>query len=178
MSAAVSLPPAFFDRLFAMLEAQTQEARMILIQMLVLQGRKAKVEDVLGWLNSKSADDLSGLEQYKLAAILTLLRDNPQDFQKFIIHKNIKLFGGVDTYVTDFLTTKNTVGKILDMGAGPGRTSAIEGAKIILAELELHPDISAEKKAEVTAALERLRGSAGGRRARRSTRRHRKKYSN
>ena len=177
MSAAVSLPPAFFDRLFAILEAQSQEGRIIIMQMLVVEGRKAKIEDVLEWVNSKSVDDLSGMEQYKLAAIMTLLRDNPQDFQKFVIHKNIKLFGGIDAYVTDFLTTTNSVGRILSMPAGPGRRSAINGAKVLLGELEIHPDISAEKKGEVTAALERLRGAAGGRRSRRAKRTKRRSFS-
>ncbi len=171
-SASASTPPAFFDRLFAMLDSQPEEARMIVIQMLVAQGRKAKIEDVLGWVNSKTAEDLSGMEKYKLQAIAVLLRDNPQDLQKFLLHKNIKLVGGVDAYLTDFLTTKDTVGRILAMPAGAGKRSAIDGAKILLAELEIHPEISAEKKAEVAAALERLRGAAaaGGKRSERKVR--------
>ena len=52
---AASIPPAFFDRLFAMLDAQPDEARMIVIQMLVAQGRKAKIEEVIGWLNTKKS---------------------------------------------------------------------------------------------------------------------------
>jgi len=171
MSAAPSLPVTFFDRLFAMLDSQPEEARMIVIQMLVAQGRKAKIEDVLAWVNSKTAEDLSGMEKYKLQAIAVLLRDNPQDFQKFMLHKNIKLFGGVDAYVTDFLTTKDTVGRILAMPAGAGKRSAIDGAKVLLGELEIHPDLSAEKKAEVTAALERLRGAAAAGGKRKSRRR-------
>ena len=174
---AASIPPAFFDRLFAMLDAQPDEARMIVIQMLVAQGRKAKIEEVIGWLNTKTAEELSGMERYKLVAIMTLLRDNPQDFQKFLLMKNIKLFGGVDVYVTDFLTTKNTIGRILAMPAGPSRRSAIDGAKVMLAELEIHSEISAEKKAEVTAALERLRGAAGGRRSRRDRRTKRRSFT-
>jgi len=188
MAAAPSLPPMFFDRLFAMLDSQPEEARMIVIQMLVAQGRKAKIEDVLAWVNSKTAEDLSGMEKYKLQAIAVLLRDNPQDLQKFLLHKNIKLFGGVDAYVTDFLTTKDTVGRILSMPAGAGKRSAIDGAKVLLGELEIHPDLSAEKKAEVTAALERMRGvaAAGGKRksrrgsrrqTRRQTRRQRRSFT-
>ena len=173
--AAPSLPVTFFDRLFEMLDSQPEEARMIVIQMLVAQGRKAKIEDVLAWVNSKTAEELSGMEKHKLMAIGTLLRDNPQDFQKFLLHKNIKLFGGVDAYVTDFLTTKDTIGRILAMPAGAGKRSAIDGAKVLLGELEIHPDLSAAKKAEVTAALERLRAIAGGKRRRRSTRRSQRK---
>ena len=175
MSAALSLPVTFFDRLFEMLDSQSEEARMIVIQMLVVQGRKAKIEDVLAWVNSKTAEELSGMEKHKLMAIGTLLRDNPQDFQKFLLHKNIKLFGGVDAYVTNFLTTKDTVGRILAKPAGADKRSAIDGAKVLLGELEIHPELSAEKKAEVTAALERLRGAAGGKRSDRSSKRSERK---
>jgi hypothetical protein len=171
MAAAPSLPVTFFDRLFEVLDSTPEEGRMIVIQLLVAQGRKAKIEDVLAWVNSKTAEELSGMEKHKLMAIGTLLRDNPQDFQKFLLHKNIKLFGSVDAYVTDFLTTKDTVGRILAMPAGAGKRSAIDGAKVLLGELEIHPDLSAEKKAEVTAALERLRGAAGGKRSDRKSRR-------
>lgn len=177
MSATASKSPLFFDRLFALLDSQPDELRMIVIQMLVAQGTKAKIVDVLGWLNSKTLEELSEMEKYKLVAIMTLLRDNPQDFQKFVLMKNIKLFGGVDVYVTDFLTTKNTVGRILAMPAGPGRRSAIDGAKSMLSELEIHSEISAEKKAEVTAALERLRGAAGGRRSRHTRRTKRRSFT-
>jgi hypothetical protein len=124
------------------------------------------------FVESTSVDKLKTLTKEQLMVIMMSVKD-PQVFQKFMFMKNKKIFGGMDGYVSDFLERTDTVGRILAMPAGPGRTSAIRGAISTLNEMKMDAEISAAKKALVEAALARLAGAQGG--SRRKSRHQRRK---
>jgi len=130
------------------------------------------IDMILAWVESQTPEKLASMTRDDMMRLMAFMPDQ-QDFQKFMFAKNKRIFGGINGYVEDFLG-KGTVDRILAMPAGPGRTSALTGAKRTLDEMKIDAGISEANKALVVAALARLEGAQGGgsrHRRRRSTRR-------
>jgi hypothetical protein len=126
------------------------------------------IDMILAWVESQTPESLASMKRDDMMRLMAFMPDQ-QDFQKFMFAKNKRIFGGINGYVEDFLG-KGTVDRILAMPAGPGRTSALTGAKRTLDEMKIDAGISEANKALVVAALARLEGAQGGGRRRRSTR--------
>jgi hypothetical protein len=92
---------------------------------------------------------LRGLDRSELMNLMHLL--GPSEFQKFIFLKNVKIFGGINGYVADFLPaiSKLTFG---DPGA--------EGALRILNKMLSYNDLSGESKRGIETAIRRLSTAA------------------
>ena len=130
------------------------------------------IDMILAWVETQTPEQLASMKRDDMMRLMAFMPDQ-QDFQKFMFAKNKRIFGGINGYVEDFLG-KGTVDRILAMPAGPGRTSALTGAKRTLDEMKIDAGISEANKALVVAALARLEGAQGGgsrHRRRRSTRR-------
>ena len=107
---------------------------------------------------------------------------SPEDFKKFMIAKNIKIFGGVNGYIDDIFS-KNTIQRSLAITNSGQRRSTIQGLIGLLLTLKNHPDSTPEKRARIDAAIMELNQlpapAAGGRkkRSRKSRRKSRKSRS-
>jgi hypothetical protein len=131
----------------------------------------APVDQILAFIEAHSADDIAELPRDIWIMLLSSIPD-AQDRQRVIFAKNIKLFGGINEYIESFLPSVQTM---INMPAGPGRISAIDGAKYFLQRMADHESTTAANKALVLAAKARLENTSGGGHRRRRT--HRKKRS-
>ena len=111
----------------------------------------------------------------------------PEEFADYIIAKNIKISGGINQYINHFLNESPAYGMdpidyALSLPFGERRAGIIESTTIVLSKMLIQPDISAENRARIEAAIDRLNPpnpgaaapAAGGgarRRRRKSTRR-------
>ena len=120
------------------------------------------VDQILAFIEAHEAEEIAELPRQVWIMLLSRVPD-AQDRQRIIFAKNIKLFGGINEYIEDFLPSIQT---IIDMPAGPGRTSAIDGAKYFLQRMADHESTTAANKALVLAAKARLENLSGGRRKR------------
>lgn len=107
------------------------------------------------------------------------------EFSEFMFAKNVKVFGGINKYVANFLGT-GTVAKIKAMPDVHTRTNAAGGAIQTLEKMLTYDDLTVANKGAVEAAIAELRGvvtnasvvatAAGGRsRTARSRRRQSRK---
>jgi hypothetical protein len=115
----------------------------------------------------------------------------PEEFADYIIAKNIKISGGINQYINHFFSESPAPGMdpidyALSLPFGERRAGIINSTIIVLSKMLIQPDISAENRARIEAAIDRLNppnpgaaaGAAGGsRRSRRrkSTRRRRRR---
>jgi len=114
----------------------------------------------------------------------------PEEFIDFIVAKNIKIFGGINEYVTDFFSInpehgKDPINYALSLRYNEKRAKIIDSTKLILGKMLLQPGLTEENRARIEAAITRLNPpgvaaapAAGGSRRRRrraSTRRRRSK---
>ena len=118
------------------------------------------IEEALELLNEIDGDDLRTLTRDDLMFILDGM--NEQDRGRFFMEKNVKVFGGIDGYVNDFLN-KTNLKTLNEQGKS--------GARVILNKMLLYPGISAESKTRVQSALASISyetaPAAGGKRTRR-----------
>lgn len=106
------------------------------------------------------------------------------EFSEFMFAKNVKVFGGINKYVADFLGT-GTVAKIKAMPDVHTRTNSAGGAIQTLEKMLTYNDLTVANKGAVEAAIAELRGvvtnasvvatAAGGRSRGRSRRRQSRK---
>ena len=79
------------------------------------------------------------------------------EFSEFMFAKNVKVFGGINKYVADFLGT-GTVAKIKAMPDVLTRTNAAGGAIQTLEKMLTYDDLTVANKGAVEAAIAELRG--------------------
>jgi hypothetical protein len=127
------------------------------------------IEEALELINEMTADELRGLTRDDLMEIIDGM--NQEDVSRFFMEKNVKVFGGIDQYATDFLNkvnlkTMNEQGKI--------------GARALLNKMLVYPGISEVIKKRIKDALasinyESAPAAGGKRRVITKRRTHRKK---
>ena len=115
-----------------------------------------------------TADELRGLSRDDLLFIIDGM--NEQEMGRFFMEKNVKVFGGIDGYVNDFLdkvnlATMNEEGKA--------------GARTMLNKMRVYPGISEASKKRIQEALASINyatapAAGGKRKAYRKTRRSKK----
>jgi hypothetical protein len=127
------------------------------------------VDELLGFIESLTLEQIRAIPGAAWIPIVMAIPD-AQDRQRVLFAKNVKVYGGINEYVDDFFT-KDTVNRIKAMPAGPGRASAVDGAKISLQRMSEYEGISEANKARVLAGKAELENLAGGRRRRRGSRR-------
>jgi len=103
------------------------------------------LEDALELLDTMSAEDLRSLTRNDLMYIVSGM--NEKDRSKFFIEKNIKVFGGINEYIRDFLQ-KTNINSI--------KNSSIKlGIHAMLTRISVYPGITDENKSLLQAALEK-----------------------
>lgn len=100
------------------------------------------IEEALELVNEMSADDLKTLNRDELMFIVDGM--NEQDRGKFFMEKNVKVFGGIDGYVNDFLNKVNLVGM---------NEQGKVGARALLNKMLLYPGISEVSQKRIQGAL-------------------------
>ena len=128
-----------------------------------------RIEEALELINEMSAEDLKTLNQDELMYIVNGM--NQDERSRFFMEKNVKVFGGIDGYVNDFLNkvnlvTMNEQGKV--------------GARALLNRMLLYPGISQPSRTRIQHALASISyvsaPAAGGKReASRKRKTYRKK---
>lgn len=116
-----------------------------------------RIEEAIELINEISVQDLKSLNRDELMFIVDGM--NMEDRSRFFMEKNVKVFGGIDGYVADFLDKVN-----LNSMNIAGKT----GARAIMNKMLGYPGISEESRNRVKAALARISyeaaPAAGGRR--------------
>ena len=123
------------------------------------------IADALELINELSADDLGSLKREDIMFIIDGM--SPEDISRFLMEKNVKIFGGIDAYVDDFLNKTAFV---------QGDT----GKNILLNKMLEYPGISDLSKNRIIAAKNIITGTApaaGGRRKKTNKRYKRKRTS-
>jgi hypothetical protein len=108
----------------------------------------------------------------------------PEEFADYIIAKNIKISGGINQYINHFFSESPAPGMdpidyALSLPFGERRAGIIESTIIVLSKMLIQPGLTAENRARIEAAIDRLNPpipgaaapAAGGSRQRRSRRR-------
>jgi hypothetical protein len=125
-------------------EQQEQEVELTAEEIELLRQREE--EDMIYIVEEMSLEELRLINTDTLNALRQSLVF-PSNFQVFLFAKNIKVFGGINGYINDFLP------KLDGMIAAPN--GAI-GALALLIKMRNYEGISAENMERVDAALQRL----------------------
>jgi len=85
----------------------------------------------------------------------------PEEFADYIIAKNIKISGGINQYINNFFAESPAYGMdpidyALSLPFGERRAGIIESTTIVLSKMLIQPDINAENRARIEAAIDRL----------------------
>ena len=88
---------------------------------------------------------LRSLDRSDLMNLMHLL--GPSEFQNFIFLKNVKIFGGINGYVEDFL---HAISKLTMNSSGA------EGALRILRQMQTYSELNTQNRREVDGAIRRL----------------------
>jgi hypothetical protein len=126
------------------------------------------IGEALELINEMSAEELRGLTREELMFIIDGM--NQEDTGIFFMEKNVKVFGGIDGYVNDFLNKVN-----LQVMNEQGKI----GARALLNRMLVYPGISEATRKRIQDALASINyaaaAAAGGfRNRKRKTRRSRK----
>ena len=116
------------------------------------------IEYALAIIDALSVDDLMSLNKDELMFIVSGL--NEEERSKFFIMKNIKIFGGINEYINDFLEKTQI--------APSATSSTLQGIRTVLHRISQYPGITQENKNRIQAAIQRTMNgtapAAGGRR--------------
>jgi small basic protein len=124
------------------------------------------IADALELINELSADELRSLTRDGLMFIIDGM--SPEDISRFLMEKNVKVFGSINAYVDDFLN----------------KTAFVQGdigKNILLNKMLEYPGISEENKTRIRAAINiitRTAPAAGGRRKKTNKRKRSSKKRN
>lgn len=127
------------------------------------------IEEALELVNEMSADDLKSLERDDIMFIVDGM--SQEDKGRFLMEKNVKVFGGIDGYVNDFLNKVNLV-TMNEQGKA--------GARALLNKMLLYPGISEPSRTRIQSALASISyasapAAGGKRKASRKRKTYRKK---
>jgi hypothetical protein len=115
------------------------------------------LEEALEIVNDWTAEELKTLNKNDYAMIMDGMTQD--EIGRFFMEKNVKVFGGIDGYVNDFLNKVN-LQAMNEQGKG--------GARILLNKMLLYPGISEGSRKRIQAALASINyesaPAAGGRR--------------
>jgi hypothetical protein len=123
------------------------------------------IADALELINELSANQLRSLTRDHIMFIIDGM--SPEDISRFLMEKNVKVFGGIDAYVDDFLNKTAIIPNDL-------------GKMILLNKMLEYPGISEASKNRIIAAKNIITGTApaaGGRRKKTNKRYKRKRTS-
>jgi hypothetical protein len=128
------------------------------------------IEDALELVNEMTTEELKSLSHGDLIFIIDGM--NEQEVGRFFMEKNVKVFGGIDGYVNDFLDKVNLI-TMDHLGKN--------GARVMLKKMLLYPGLSEASKKRIENALASINHAtapaAGGKRkahGKRKTRRSKK----
>jgi hypothetical protein len=125
-----------------------------------------RLDLALKLIHEEDGDELKALRGERLMSIVSGMTG--EEISIFLFEKNVKIFGGIDGYVADFLNkvklnSMNSKGKM--------------GAKSILSKMLEYPGISEGSKKRVEAALAQISNetapAAGGKSIRKTIRKKR-----
>ena len=134
-------------------------------------------ENALRLVEELSADELTQLTADDLLYVVSgLTRTQSRDF---MFAKNIKIFGGINGYVDNFLSS-GTISKIKAMPDGLSKRTTTEGAIESLNKMLTYDELSSSNHEKINQAIIALTNAAapaaGG--YRRKTRKHRNRRNN
>ena len=106
----------------------------------------------------------------------------PEEFADYVIAKNIKISGGINEYINHFFSESPAYGMgpidyALSLPIGDRRVAIINSTTIILRKMLTQPGLTAENRARIEVAINRMNppmaaaAAGGSRRSRRSRRR-------
>jgi hypothetical protein len=136
----------------------------------------SKFDAVLELVEELSVEELRSLNYDDILYIVGGLSGD--QVSEFMFVKNIKIFGGINGYVDNFLST-GTIAKIRTMPEGLPKTTAKEGAIKSLNKMLTYPNLSDVHRVAIEGAIVKLNmtnvAPATGRRKRKTRRRLLKK---
>jgi len=126
------------------------------------------IEDALDLIEDFTVEQLKGLTQEDLLIILEGM--SPENRRRFFIEKNVKIFGGINQYVDDFLE-KTNINSMNPQGK--------MGARSILQAMLAYPGVNEENNKLLLEAIAKTEPkgaapAAGGNRKRKTLRNRRK----
>ena len=127
------------------------------------------IEEALEVVNEWTAEELRTLDHNELMFIIDGMND--EQVARFFMEKNVKVFGGIDGYVNDFLNKVNLV-TMNEQGKA--------GARALLNRMLLYPGISEPSRKRIQDALASISyasapAAGGKRKASRKRKTYRKK---
>jgi len=133
------------------------------------------LEELLEGIRTTSPDNLRVLR----GEDFTLLTEGlePEEIAEFMFAKNLRIFGGINQYIDNFLGT-GSIERAKGMRNGNSKIRTIIGMNELMERMKAHPDITEENRARLVSALSELNNSsapaAGGRKSRKKRRGTRK----
>jgi len=126
------------------------------------------IEDALDLIEDFTVEQLKGLTQEDLLIILEGM--SPENRRRFFIEKNVKIFGGINQYVDDFLEKTN-----INSMNPQGRM----GARSLLEAMIAYPGVTEENNKLLLEAIAKTEPktaapAAGGNRRRKTLRNRRR----
>jgi len=142
----------------------------------------AEFDELLEVIRTTSPEELHAIFSDADTVSQLLSGMTPKQMTQVMVAKNVKLFGGINQYVEDFLI--KGVPRITAMEEGPAKESIKNGQRLYVETMLTYDDLSAENKEKLEASLHSTLAaapSAGGKRKwkmpRKMTRRYCKKTS-
>jgi lysozyme family protein len=124
-------------------------------------------DTILEWVQSASVDRLRSLTSFELQALAAAMGPRAPEF---LFAKNIRIFGGINEYVDDYLTRGPLVA-LQNMPQNEQKTAIARSHKLMLERMKAYPAVSDANKTRIDHAIAGLSGAAaaaGGRRKRKT----------
>jgi predicted nucleic acid-binding OB-fold protein len=137
------------------------------------------LQGALEIVNELSVEDLQALSRDQLLYIISGL--TAEEAREFMFAKNIKIFGGINGYVENFLST-GTVMKMKTMPNEIERRIGIQGALNALNKMLTYDDLTEENRTRINEAILQLTNetapAAGGYRRKNKSRKSKSRKVN
>jgi hypothetical protein len=114
-----------------------------------MASKSSKLESIV---DNLSIDELRRLSNKDICAIVIKNNLDDVDVTEFIFSKNIKIFGGINGYVTDFFSY-NTISKISNIKDEELKNNSKNGAIILLKKFLTYSEITRENRVRINYAL-------------------------
>ena len=134
------------------------------------------LQDALQLIEELSVDELLQLEPADIEDIMNTI--GPEDFETFLFAKNVKIFGGINPYITDFIA-RGPINQLIAMPEGPNKVAMKRTVLKVLNRMRTYPGISVENVQRINIQIGRINGAAapaagGYRKRHRKTRKNKK----